>query len=156
MATTGQPHNKTKTQTNQICQGYKNNQLNIKISVHVIDPPKSLDPYVNICLLNVPHQNKLIANDTFDLIKNQIRSFRHICKDPCVPFLPDTIHCSCETQFTRKVYETFAMPRDSGQSNPFIQALLFQYHDNTKYKFLGHSLVSRYPNPLRPSSTSKT
>ena len=46
---TGQPHNKTKTQTNQICQGYKNNQLNIKLRVHVIDPPKSLDPYVFEC-----------------------------------------------------------------------------------------------------------
>ena len=125
---TGQPHNKTKTWTNQICQGYKNNRLNIKLRVHVIDPPKSLDPYVFICLLNIPHQNKLIANDTFDLIKNQIRSFRHICKDPCIPFLPEMIHYSCETQFMKKIDETLTMPSDSGPSNPFIPAFCHSWN----------------------------
>jgi hypothetical protein len=41
------------------------------------------------------------------------------------PFLPDMIHYSCETQFTRKIDESFAMPSDSGPSNPFIPAF---YH----------------------------
>ena len=41
-------------------------------------------------------------------------------KDPCVLFLPDTIHCSCETQFTRKVDETFVMPSECATMNPFF------------------------------------
>ena len=49
-------------------------------------------------------------------------------QEPCVPFLPDTIHYSCETQFTRKVDETFAMPSDSGPSNPFIQAFCHSWN----------------------------
>jgi hypothetical protein len=32
------------------------------------------------------------------------------------------IHCSRKTQFTRKIDETLAMPRDGGPSNPFIPA----------------------------------
>jgi hypothetical protein len=35
------------------------------------------------------------------------------------------IHYSCETHFTRKIDETFAMPSDNGPSNPFIPAF---YH----------------------------
>ena len=33
---------------------------------------------------------------------------------------------------------------------PQIQYLVLQYDENTKYKFIGRSLMSRYPNPLRP------
>ena len=39
---------------------------------------------------------------------------------------------------------------------PEIQYLVFQYYDYIEYKFIGRSLVSRYPNPLRPYWTSKT
>ena len=31
-----------------------------------------------------------------------------------------------------------------------IQYSVFQYDDNTEYQFIGRSLMSRYPNPLRP------
>ena len=39
---------------------------------------------------------------------------------------------------------------------PEIQYLVFQYDYNTEYQFIGCSLMSRYPNPLRPKWTSKT
>jgi hypothetical protein len=91
-------------------------------------PLSSLDPFVVICWYDIPHQIKLITNDTFDLIKDQIRSSRHFSKDPCIPFLPYMIHCSCETQFTRKIDETLAMPRDSSPSNPFIPAFCHSWN----------------------------
>ena len=34
--------------------------------------------------------------------------------------------------------------------------LVVQYDDTTKYKFIGRSLMTRYPNTLRPNWTSKT
>ena len=37
-----------------------------------------------------------------------------------------------------------------------IHYLVFQYYDNIEYQFIGRSLMFRYPNPLRPKSTSKT
>jgi hypothetical protein len=77
---------------------------------------------------DIPHQIKLITNDTFDLIKDQIRSSKHSSKDPCIPFLPYMIHYSCETQFTRKIDETLAMPRDSSPSNPFIPAFCHSWN----------------------------
>ena len=39
---------------------------------------------------------------------------------------------------------------------PQIQYLVFQYDDNTEYKFIGRSFMSRYPMPLRSKWTSKT
>ena len=33
--------------------------------------------------------------------------------------------------------------------------LVFPYDDNTEYKFIGRSLSTKYPNPLRPNWTSK-
>ena len=36
-----------------------------------------------------------------------------------------------------------------------MQYLELQYDDNTEYKFIGRSLSTRYPNPLRPNWTSK-
>ena len=39
---------------------------------------------------------------------------------------------------------------------PEIQYLVFQYYDYIEYKFISRSLLSRYPNPLRPYWTSKT
>ena len=33
---------------------------------------------------------------------------------------------------------------------PEIQYLALRYYDNTKYKFIGRSLMSRHPNALRP------
>ena len=39
---------------------------------------------------------------------------------------------------------------------PEIQYLVFQYNENIEYQFIGGSLMSRYPNPLRPYRTSKT
>jgi hypothetical protein len=68
------------------------------------------------------------VNDTFDLIKDHIQSSRHSSKDPCILFLLDMIHCSCETQFTRKIDETLAMPSDSGPSNPFILAFCHSWN----------------------------
>ena len=38
---------------------------------------------------------------------------------------------------------------------PQIQYLVLQYDDNTEYQYIGRSLTSRYPNPLRPKWTSK-
>jgi len=58
-------------------------------------------------------KSSFFANDTFYLMKDQIRSSRHSCKYPCIPFLPDIKHCGFETQFTRKINETFAMPSNS-------------------------------------------
>jgi hypothetical protein len=87
-----------------------------------------LDPFVFICWYDIPHQIKLITNDTFDLIKDQIQSSRHSSKDPGIPFLPYMIHCSCKTQFTRKIDKTLAMPRDGGPSNPFIPAFFHSWN----------------------------
>ena len=33
---------------------------------------------------------------------------------------------------------------------PEIQYLALRYYDNTEYKFIGRSLMSRHPNALRP------
>ena len=33
---------------------------------------------------------------------------------------------------------------------PKIQYLALRYYDNTEYKFIGRSLMSRHPNALRP------
>jgi len=66
--------------------------------------------------------------DTFNLIKDQVRSSRHSSKDPCISFFPYLIHCSCETQFTRKIDETLAMPSDSGPSNQFILAFCHSWN----------------------------
>ena len=33
---------------------------------------------------------------------------------------------------------------------PEIKYLVFQYYENTAYQFIGRSIMSRYPNPLRP------
>jgi hypothetical protein len=38
------------------------------------------------------------------------------------------IHCSFETQFTIKIDKTFAMPSDSGPSNPFIPAFCHSWN----------------------------
>jgi hypothetical protein len=87
-----------------------------------------LDPFVFIYWQDVPHQIKLITNDTFDLIKDQIQSSRHSSKNPFILFLRYMIHCSCETQFTRKINETLTMLSDSGPSNPFIPAFCHSWN----------------------------
>ena len=79
------------------------NQLTNRLRIYGIHPPSLLDPCVFICWYDIPHQIKLITNDTFDLIKDQIRSSRHSSKEPCIPFLPYIIHCSCKTQFTVRI-----------------------------------------------------
>ena len=126
---TGQPPNR-KLRPHQIRQGNQYNKLTIKLRIYVINPPRFLDPFVFICWQDVPHQIKLIENDIFDLIKDQIRSYKHSSKDPCIPFLPCMILCSCETQFTRKINKTLAMPSDSGPSNPFIPAFYHSWNSH--------------------------
>ena len=99
---TGQPSIR-KLKPHQIRQGNQYNQLTIKLRIYVINPSSSLDPFVFICWYDVPHQIKFIANDTFDLIKDQIRSSRHSSKDPCIPFLPYMIHVAAKLSLRDKL-----------------------------------------------------
>ena len=84
---TGQPLT-IKLKPHLIRQGNQYNQLTNKLRIYGIHPPSSLDPFVFICWYDIPHQIKLITNDAFDLIKDQIRSSRQSSEDPCIPFLP--------------------------------------------------------------------